>query len=213
MSTKSCAECGNLLGLKRTSEGTFLCKICLEEQSTRRSDLQVHMELGHHVRDHVFLGSQMCAQDYDFLIKNNITKILVVGEGLECPFETNPRFTYSEIPVLDMQEEQIIKYFGKAFDFIDNRVNEFGDTTGNVLVHCVAGISRSATIVIAYLMRKYGMSYFEALNYVQQKRPIVDPNPGFVKQLQKYERQLRMEGVIKSKTGAVTWAAREWNDE
>lgn len=173
----------------------------------------MQMEPGHHIRDHIYLGSQNCAQDYDFLTKNNITRILVVGEGIECPFESNPRFTYCELPVMDMAEEQIIKYFGTTFDFIDARVNEFGDTAGNVLVHCVAGISRSGTIVTAYLMRKYGMTFAEALHFVQQKRPIVDPNPGFVKQLQKYERQLRMEGVIKSKTGAVTWAAREWCDE
>lgn len=51
---------------------------------------------------------------------------------------------------------------------------------GNVLVHCFAGISRSSSGIIAYLMNKYGQTFTEALAYCKAKRPIVDPNPGFV---------------------------------
>ena len=62
---------------------------------------------------------------------------------------------------------------------------------GNVLVHCVAGISRSASVVLAYLMWKENMSFEEALEYLKGLRPIVEPNDGFVKQLKDFEVQIR----------------------
>jgi len=58
---------------------------------------------------------------------------------------------------------------------------------GSVLVHCAAGKSRSASLVIAYLMREFKWKYEEAFNYVKSKRSIVQPNPGFVKLLKNCE--------------------------
>lgn len=54
---------------------------------------------------------------------------------------------------------------------------------GCVLVHCFAGVSRSATIVIAYLMQEFGMGYTEATQYVRKQRYFINPNEGFKKQL------------------------------
>jgi atypical dual specificity phosphatase/dual specificity phosphatase 12 len=59
------------------------------------------------------------------------------------------------------------------------------------LVHCYAGISRSASIIISYLMKKYNWSYEKAYNYVKNKRPIINPNRGFKKQLIQYENYLK----------------------
>ena len=60
---------------------------------------------------------------------------------------------------------------------------------GKVFVHCVAGVSRSSTIVIAYLMNK-GMTYKEAFEWVKKKHSIAFPNYGFQRQLQNYEKVL-----------------------
>ncbi|KAI9444308.1 phosphatases II [Lactarius indigo] len=59
----------------------------------------------------------------------------------------------------------------------------------NVLVHCQQGVSRSAAIVIAYLIRKRGMSFDSAVAFVRQRRPCIKPNSGFVRCLQEWERQ------------------------
>ena len=59
-----------------------------------------------------------------------------------------------------------------------------------MLVHCVAGVSRSPTIVIAYLMRSRGISLREAYDVVRTRRSIVNPNFGFMKQLIAFERTL-----------------------
>lgn len=55
-----------------------------------------------------------------------------------------------------------------------------------VYVHCNAGVSRSASFVIAYLMRELAMTFEEAFTFVKQKRPQIMPNHGFVTQLKQY---------------------------
>ena len=60
-----------------------------------------------------------------------------------------------------------------------------------VLVHCMQGVSRSSTVVVAYLMRHRGMTFDTALALAQKKRPRVRPNAGFLSQLQRYEKELR----------------------
>jgi hypothetical protein len=56
-----------------------------------------------------------------------------------------------------------------------------------VLVHCKMGVSRSAATVLAYAMKQYGWGLEQALLHVQGLRPIVRPNPGFLRQLQTYQ--------------------------
>ena len=57
----------------------------------------------------------------------------------------------------------------------------------NVLVHCHAGISRSAALVCAYLMRKYSWTFNETYNYMKTKRPRINPNQNFIHLLQQYD--------------------------
>ena len=58
------------------------------------------------------------------------------------------------------------------------------------MVYCRAGMSRSATLCIAYFMRYHNMSMDEAFQFVKEKRPIIHPNPGFVRQLKQFEAKL-----------------------
>ena len=62
---------------------------------------------------------------------------------------------------------------------------KFVKSADKVLVHCSAGISRSVTIVIAYLVREKNMDVDEALDFIQTKRPRANPNNGFMSQLYK----------------------------
>ncbi|PKI64917.1 hypothetical protein CRG98_014713 [Punica granatum] len=61
---------------------------------------------------------------------------------------------------------------------------------GGVLVHCFMGRSRSVSVVVAYLMKKHGMSLSQAMEHVKSKRPQASPNSGFLSQLQEYEKSL-----------------------
>lgn len=56
-------------------------------------------------------------------------------------------------------------------------------TGKNVFVHCAAGISRSSSFVIGFIMKKYGMTFGEGFSYVKEKRNFINPNSGFRDQL------------------------------
>jgi len=83
----------------------------------------------------------------------------------------------------DTPDENILPYIDDAIAYIDDKLSK----GSRVLVHCAAGISRSASFVIAYLMKTNKWTFERSIDYVQRKRPIIKPNTGFIKQLQQYE--------------------------
>jgi protein phosphatase slingshot len=56
-----------------------------------------------------------------------------------------------------------------------------------VLVHCKMGVSRSASVVIAYAMKAYNWDFKEAFEHVKQKRSCIKPNASFISQLETYQ--------------------------
>ncbi|KAK8577710.1 hypothetical protein V6N13_027977 [Hibiscus sabdariffa] len=144
----------------------------------------------------LFLGSLGDASNKSALKSSNVTHILTVA-NLSVPSYPN-EFVYKIIEVADREDTNLMQYFDECFGFID----EAKRLGGGVLVHCFMGISRrsskllfltrcSATVVIAYLMKKHGMRFSRALEHVKRRRPQVSPNPGFVLQLQHFEKSLR----------------------
>lgn len=99
-----------------------------------------------------------------------------------------PNIDWHRLVVDDDKDEKISQHF---FD-IHKVISEAVSKNNNVLVHCAAGMSRSATLVIAYLMIENRWCYEEAYNFVKKHRPIIDPNIGFVKQLKALEYRLKM---------------------
>jgi len=89
---------------------------------------------------------------------------------------------YKLIPVMDDKREDILSYFEVCFEFIDQ-----GRESGGVLVHCQKGQSRSATVVVAYIMKTQKESLEKALQFVKERRKCIDPNPGFLTQLEAFE--------------------------
>ncbi|UYV85089.1 DUSP3 [Cordylochernes scorpioides] len=79
---------------------------------------------------------------------------------------------------LDLSSFNISKYFKQCSDFIEDALAN----NGKVFVHCMQGISRSATIVLAFLMMKRGMNIRDACREVRKAREIF-PNDGFLYQL------------------------------
>jgi len=90
---------------------------------------------------------------------------------------------------MDLPGIDIISYFDECFSFIDSALN----AGGRVLVHCMAGVSRAASIVIGYLMKVKNMDFETAFNHVKAQRPCIRPNDGFMHQLQIYGCQLRQQ--------------------
>jgi len=100
------------------------------------------------------------------------------------------------VPVTDSETTDIGAYFDAATRFIDEELKK----GGRVLVHCVAGVSRSTTLVLAYLVRYRGYSLLDSFDLVAEKRKIAWPNDGFYRQLIAYERSLRNKNHTKTET-------------
>jgi protein-tyrosine phosphatase len=101
-------------------------------------------------------------------------------------YRTREGIAYLRIVIDDAADEEISKHFEAVSAFIQQHLQE-GHA---VLVHCYAGISRSATVCIAYLMKYRDLSLGQAYCVVQKARDIIYPNEGFYKQLQAYEKKL-----------------------
>ncbi|KAL1146284.1 hypothetical protein V6Z11_A11G362000 [Gossypium hirsutum] len=86
------------------------------------------------------------------------------------------------VPIRDMESENLLDYLDACIDFIDRSRKE-----GSVLVHCFAGVSRSAAIIMAYLMRTERLSQEDALESLKQSCEFVCPNDGFLEQLKMFE--------------------------
>ena len=82
----------------------------------------------------------------------------------------------------DSSRNNIIQYFPECIDFIEN--------SDKIYIHCLFGISRSSTIVIAYLMWKTLSNFQEVYNFVKKRRNIIEPNKGFIIQLKQFEELL-----------------------
>lgn len=126
------------------------------------------------IADKLWLGNLQAAQDMQRLRKEGITHILQVAGGIKPQFPKD--FTYKVIEVADQSQVNLIRHFPAAISFVKEGVQK-----GGVLVHCFAGVSRSATIVIAYLMQDRGMSFHQAFQFASQRRPVIFPNMGFQK--------------------------------
>jgi len=125
------------------------------------------------IQEKLFLSDWKASSRLDILKELEITKVISLGNENEQKFYIfYEGIEYLKIIIDDSPEENISQYFEETNKFISE---------GNVLVHCNKGISRSATIVIAFLMKK--MSYDKAFNLVKRKRHFIKPNAGFIKQL------------------------------
>jgi protein-tyrosine phosphatase len=81
----------------------------------------------------------------------------------------------------DSEYTKIEKYFPQSNEFIDE-----GNKNGKILVHCGAGVSRSVSLVVAYIIQKLSHPFSEAFKIIKEKRTIAKPNPGFERQLRNY---------------------------
>lgn len=141
-----------------------------------------------HIIENVYLGSSLCANNKIVLQKLNIKYVLNCTTEVQNEFENDKELniTYKRVPVEDSSMENITEYFEEAYEFIQNAINE----KKNILVHCHYGISRSATIVIMYLMWSHHWSLEKSYKYTKKARHKIRPNNGFLRQLENFERDL-----------------------
>lgn len=116
-----------------------------------------------------------------------ITHIVNATKTVANAFE--PSITYMRADLTDLESEYIDAYFDEAYEFIEEALEK---NESRVLVHCAFGVSRSASLVIMYLMKYFQVSYDEAFAHTKACREMIDPNEGFKNQMMKFEKNSRM---------------------
>uniref|UniRef100_A0A8C6SA23 protein-tyrosine-phosphatase n=1 Tax=Neogobius melanostomus TaxID=47308 RepID=A0A8C6SA23_9GOBI len=139
---------------------------------------------------YLYLGCAKDSTNLDVLEEYGIKYILNVTPNLPNLFENAGEFKYKQIPISDHWSQNLSQFFPEAISFIDEaRAQKRG-----VLVHCLAGISRSVTVTVAYLMQKLRLSMNDAYDIVKTKKSNISPNFNFMGQLLDFERTLSIRG-------------------
>jgi predicted protein tyrosine phosphatase len=138
----------------------------------------------------IFLASHSQAKDADLIRRHGISHVLVCGPDYELStpfvrgaFESEAHqieLQYTRLPFEDDECEDLLAHIPAALSFVDSVLAQAGT---NILVHCRAGVSRSASICCAIVARDRKLSAAAAIAFVKQRRSCVCPNAGFLEQL------------------------------
>ncbi|XP_075258613.1 uncharacterized protein LOC142350607 [Convolutriloba macropyga] len=139
------------------------------------------------LKPYLFVGSEDLSRNLEKMKEIGFTHI--VNLATYCPNSFPDNFTYLNVEIFDMPEKDIKQHFQKIIDFVEVCRN----SGGCVYVHCNAGISRAPTCCIAYLMWKDKVTKSVAFEYMRSKRWVL-PNPGFMEQLDQFEKELNQVG-------------------
>ncbi|EAR95187.1 dual specificity phosphatase domain protein (macronuclear) [Tetrahymena thermophila SB210] len=126
------------------------------------------------IYESLYLGNYEVSQNPVFFEKNQIQNILIVASDLKISFKKK---NYFQINVIDNEDELIIKHWPSCVQFIQ-------ESQGNTLVHCLAGMSRSASTVMAYAMFKENLTSEKSMKKISKLHIDSNPNTGFLKQLE-----------------------------
>lgn len=134
-----------------------------------------------HIIDNIYIGNAYNAADYYTLKKLGIKKIVNVSEEISNYFPSE--FEYYNIKVLDNEDGRLKPHYNKFISFTNQSNKSDDNKDNNILVHCFMGSSRSATLVVLYLMRNHHMTFEDAYKFIKNKRNIVNLNTMFAKEL------------------------------
>ncbi|CAD8097078.1 unnamed protein product [Paramecium sonneborni] len=141
----------------------------------------------------LYLGNINAANDQKYLKNHNIGAVLSIIDTSEIKLDRS--IIHLWIAAEDREDVQIKMYFEQAANFIRDNLQHT-----NVLVHCYAGISRSSSLIIAYLIKYAGFSLKDSIIKLKSQRPQVDPNDGFMEQLQQFEDKVKNSKQTKNQS-------------
>ena len=133
------------------------------------------------ITETIYLGNIDAAFNKKKLKQLGIKKVLTVMSAFGNHYSPH-EFIHKSIDVDDDFRTNIICHFKECILFIEGK--------DKIFVHCAAGMSRSPTIVIAYIMWKRKLRLNEAIRFVKEKRSIISPNDNFMNQLKIFEELL-----------------------
>eukprot|EP01095_Lingulamoeba_sp_RSL-Kostka_P006600 TRINITY_DN207_c0_g1_i1.p1 TRINITY_DN207_c0_g1~~TRINITY_DN207_c0_g1_i1.p1 ORF type:complete len:233 (-),score=55.87 TRINITY_DN207_c0_g1_i1:284-982(-) len=155
----------------------------------------------HNVIGGVFQGNSDSALMKTCLEYHDIKAVVNVTTDINNEFEKDG-IEYLKIEVYDCMSEA--KKLERALEEASSFINKHQELNNNVLVHCHAGISRSSTITLSYLMKYHEMTFKEAYEHLQSKREIICPNEGFCKVLIDFEYKLYSRNTLEISKNTFT---------
>lgn len=126
----------------------------------------------------LFLGGILGANNPNLIARNNIKAIVSILSPNAYKIR-HKDLNYLELALDDLPNENIERLIPEALAFIKCEIEK----GNNVLIHCAAGVSRSASIAIAFFMVYYNLPFDKALEKTREGRRCAYPNPGFERQL------------------------------
>ncbi|CAF3660216.1 unnamed protein product [Rotaria socialis] len=133
----------------------------------------------------LYLGTGHQATNWKVVRDLKLTHIINISVEHQCVFYDKIKYLHIE---LEDNEDVFLKdRFNETIRFMNMA---FQNPSSRILVHCNLGISRSSTLVLAYLMKTYNATLYESYKFLRHRRPIVCPNLGFLRQLIDFEQDL-----------------------
>ncbi|XP_049865836.1 LOW QUALITY PROTEIN: dual specificity protein phosphatase Mpk3-like [Pectinophora gossypiella] len=177
-----------LMGLRSLRISGSGCEDALSSGSSSECE-----DAGPHQQDfpveilpNLYLGNSTNSEDCDALARHNIKYVLNVTPDLPNTFEAAGGVNYLKIPIADHWSQNLAVHFPQAIRFIEEAMS----ARCGVLVHCVAGVSRSVTVTLAYLMQRHRLCLRDAFELVRSRKTDIAPNFHFMRQLHSFERDL-----------------------
>ena len=128
----------------------------------------------------IFLGNAYNAADYYYLKQFGITGIVNACDEISNYFEND--FDYFNIDILDINNSSIYKFFDPFILFVDKILKK----NGKIMIHCYMGSSRSAILVVLYLIKYKSFHLQKSIQFITKKRNRVNINVTYIDELKKY---------------------------
>ena len=176
----------------------------------------------------LYIGGLYALYQTDLIRAAGITHVLSVIDYDALLQEKFAHLKHYHIRADDHPNENLLQYFDEGVRYIDQALGEASQEAaagrrdgdqgevkrgGGVFVHCAMGKSRSATLVVAYLMWKYHLDATTALEQLCEGRPVCDPNPGFKEQLRVWEKMCKAGSEEEKKAIYEEWEKTRFRGE
>lgn len=164
----------------------------------------------------LFIGGLYALYQTDLIAAAGITHVLSVIDYDPLLQEKFKHLKHFHIRADDDPNEDLLRRFEEAVRYIDGGLrggSGVEEGKGGVFVHCAMGKSRSATLVVAYLMWKFQVGWVEALEWLCEGRPVCEPNIGFKEQLGVWERMLRLDDESERRAVYEEWEQGRFKGE
>ncbi len=155
-----------------------LDELITKEDTTKINDIDK-------ITDKIYISGEEGALEFEKFLKENINTVLSITDS-PPKYSEELNINHKIMNFEDCLSQNIIPYIKECIEFIEN--------SNKILIHCSCGISRSPTIVIAYLIWKTHSSFNQVLNFVQSRRSSIEPSIGFIKQLKNFEKIIKKNG-------------------